>query len=347
MLQTKVNNAIRLREKPQVLERQDAIKSEIKQYVKLGLLLGLCKTAVSEDKKLFSNLLAFSIGGAAIGAAVGAVKYRKVSEEIFIKTQNFYVSAQNNPPQENYLKTVTGYWKYEKTPKVYRGRKLLTYKAHFVFDDAYYKNNCVLLLLKNNVKYLISPCDNEHGYAYYVKFPNDKKWYELPLDYIPANSLMKELDNIAKNIISITADKAVNIGLPVLGIIAGCVAMASVVGFGAGTAAIAQSLTIISATYSIVSNSLVLALNLSEKDYSKIVSKIPNGYLNATIGITACACVDGEIAKVYIIGGLSIAEGVICLNLDNPQKIQRIDNIISIVNMTIVGEQTAIEIINE
>ena len=308
MLQTKVNNAIRLREKPQVLERQDAIKSEIKQYVKLGLLLGLCKTAVSEDKKLFSNLLAFSIGGAAIGAAVGAVKYRKVSEEIFIKTQNFYASAQNNP---------------------------------------YYNTNCVLLLLKNNVKYLISPCDNEHGYAYYVKFPNDKKWYELPLDYIPANSLMKELDNIAKNIISITADKAVNIGLPVLGIIAGCVAMASVVGFGAGTAAIAQSLTIISATYSIVSNSLVLALNLSEKDYSKIVSKIPNGYLNATIGITACACVDGEIAKVYIIGGLSIAEGVICLNLDNPQKIQRIDNIISIVNMTIVGEQTAIEIINE
>ncbi|MBR6278746.1 MAG: hypothetical protein IKR41_08325, partial [Bacteroidales bacterium] len=71
MLQTKVNNAIRLREMPQVIERQDAITGEIKQYAQLGLLLGLCKTAVSKDNKLFSNLLAFSIGGAAIGAAVG------------------------------------------------------------------------------------------------------------------------------------------------------------------------------------------------------------------------------------------------------------------------------------
>ncbi|MCR4558651.1 MAG: hypothetical protein K5685_01060 [Bacteroidales bacterium] len=345
MLQTRINNEIRLREKMQISDRQDAITGEIKQYVKLGLLLGLCKTAVSKDNKLFSNLLAFSIGGAAIGAIVGAIKYRKVSEEIFIKTQNFYASTQNNPPQENFLKIVTGYWKYEKTPKIYRGRKLLTYKAHFVFDDAYYKNNCVLLLLKNNVKYLISPCDNEHGYAYYVKFLNDKKWYELPLDYIPANSLMKELNNIAKNIISITADKAVNIGLPVLGIIAGCVAMASVVGFGAGTAAIAQSLTIISATYSIVSNSLVLALNLSPNDYSKIVSKIPNGYLNATIGITACACVDGEITKVVISGGLSLIEGRICFNKENPQGLQHIDNFFNILNMTITTEQGIIEIV--
>ena len=96
MLQTKVSNGMRLRETPQVSDRQDAIKGEIKHYVELGLLLGLCKTAVSKDKKLLSDLLAFSIGGAAIGATVGAIKYRKVSEEIFIKTQNFYASAQNN-----------------------------------------------------------------------------------------------------------------------------------------------------------------------------------------------------------------------------------------------------------
>jgi len=125
MLQTKVNNEVRLREETEVLDRKNAIKGEIKQYLQLGLLLGVCKTAISKDKKVFSDLLAFSIGGAAIGAIVGSIKYRKVSEEIFIKTQNFYASRQNNPPQENFLKIVTGYWKYEKTPKVYRGRKLL------------------------------------------------------------------------------------------------------------------------------------------------------------------------------------------------------------------------------
>ncbi len=92
MLQKNLSKEIKHVEKTQVSDRQNAINDEIKQYLQLGVLLGVCKTAISKDKKLFSDLLAFSIGGAAIGAAVGAIKYRKVSEEIFIKTPNFYAS---------------------------------------------------------------------------------------------------------------------------------------------------------------------------------------------------------------------------------------------------------------
>ncbi len=332
MLQTKVNNAIRLREMPQVIERQDAITGEIKQYAQLGLLLGLCKTAVSKDNKLFSNLLAFSIGGAAIGAAVGAIKYRKVSEEIFIKTQNFYAFTQNNPPQENYLKTVTGYWKYEKTPKIYRGRKLLTYKAHFVFDDAYYKNNCVLLLLKNNVKYLISPCDNEHGYAYYVKFPNDKKWYELPLDYIPANSLKKDLDEIGYML----WDELQKYAMPAFAILAAVIAITATIRYGNFTnirPILQNTFSIISATYSIASNTVSIIIKLSDKDKQKLLDKIPGNYLNATIGLVVIANDNDNIEKKYITAALTIIEGGICLNLKDVKSIEHLDNILSIINM--------------
>ncbi|MBR4678172.1 MAG: hypothetical protein IKO99_09235 [Bacteroidales bacterium] len=334
MLQTKVNNAIRLREMPQVIERQDAITGEIKQYAQLGLLLGLCKTAVSKDNKLFSNLLAFSIGGAAIGAAVGAIKYRKVSEEIFIKTQNFYASTQNNPPQENYLKTVTGYWKYEKTPKVYRGRKLLTYKAHFVFDDAYYKNNCVLLLLKNNVKYLISPCDNEHGYAYYVKFPNDKKWYELPLDYIPTNSLKKDLDEIGYML----WNELKKYAMPTFAILAAIIAIIGTARAGYTNTTwriLQQCFTIISSSYSIASNTVSIVIKATDKS-KYLLDKIPNGYLNATIGLVVIANVDNEITKKTIAVRLAQAESIITINVVDLNEIDHLDNVLNVINSFVI-----------
>ena len=223
-------------------------------------------------------------------------------------------------------------------PKRYMDKELLTYHMYYKFDDPTYQYYYTLLMLKGGVKLLV---EREYKYeefvSYKIQFPNENIWYDLPLENIKENCLSCELKELGGQMINI----AVKYGVPVAGIVAGVTTIAVVVASG-GTAgpvafpvadAIKTAFMIMSATYSIASNSARLIITLTDKDKNNLADKIPGGVLNATIGLIVLHTSDNEIVKSSVPVVLQLSEGLLTLTWKSPAKITSLENTDNILNV--------------
>ena len=302
------------------------------------LLLG---NSIINGKADFSSGLATIGTLALLNGTIKETTKKKIVELEIPSTINFIATSSNKIPPTVVNVSVKGYWEKVYPNKMFQGRKILTYKEFFVFNDEYYRYNYTLIKLQNDVKFIVTPSSSfEVGHQYFVQFSNEKKWFELPLDYIPANSLYSELCRLANGIGSIIVDKTIKIGKPVLGIIAACATIAAVAASG-GTATpiLISTFSIISASFSIAANSVELILQLSSKDHSKIIAKIPNGYLNATIGLCLITSRNNQINNELLHGVLTVSENIIGFKITNVSDLFKLRNILAVTNIVVGGEE--------
>lgn len=76
---------------------------------------------------------------------------------------------------------------------------------------------------------------------------------------------------------------------------------------------------------------------ISFTDNQETGNKIPDGILNATIGMTLTTILDGEEVNESINATLNFVEGVATINFGNSTNLEKFDNAINITNITIGG----------
>ena len=236
-----------------------------------------------------------------------------------------------------------GQWVLMTHSKRYMDKQIFTYQKYYKFFDSRYQYYYTVLMLKGGVKLLVErDYKYEESITYKIQFPNENIWYEISIDNIKEDCLCCEL----KEIVNQMWRSIGKYSGPTMGIIAAVVTIAAIIGSGGtalpATAPLMQttflplltSFAISSATYSIASNSASIILYINDKD--KIVEKIPNGYLNATIGVTIIGVdKEGVINKDKLTGYLSLSEGVLTFNYTVSTNMERIDNIINIFNTSL------------
>jgi hypothetical protein len=230
---------------------------------------------------------------------------------------------------------VTGKWEIVDPPQLFQNRTALKYNKIFKFDNVFLQVTCLLVQLENGDKLLMSPSDNsEEPEVYKIKYTGTEEWVEIYLTDYQQHCLKCELEAL---VVQFHQEVVIDIGVPTLKIIGGVVAVAAAVPSGGASlsilGALGVSFNIIVGTYSTVSGMAELTLNFSNKE--EWIEKIPGGYLNATIGMTI-KYIYGDSEKTENIEFvLTFVEGVAVYNFKNPSDLQKLDNALSITNITI------------
>lgn len=230
---------------------------------------------------------------------------------------------------------VTGIWKEITPPQLFENRTLLKYNKEFKFDDKSLEVTSRLVQLINGDKLLMTTSqDPDQPYIYNLKRVNTEEWVEISLSDYEHHCLKCELEALVSQF---NQEVVIDIGVPTLKIIGGVVAVVAAVPSGGASlsilGAVGVSFEIIAGTYSTVSGMTELTLNFSNRE--EWISEIPSGYLNATIGMTV-RYIYGDTEKTENIEFvLTFVEGVATYNFKNPTDLQKLDNALSIMNVTI------------
>ena len=97
---------------------------------------------------------------------------------------------------------------------------------------------------------------------------------------------------------------------------------------------------------SILKLKTILIIRLSDKDKNNIISKIPSGFLNATVGLVIIGQTNNTIVKKVLSVSLSIVEARLTFNVPKNADLttlEGVDNILNIINTSYSVINTVID----
>ncbi|MBE6313314.1 MAG: hypothetical protein E7076_09230 [Bacteroidales bacterium] len=153
--------------------------------------------------------------------------------------------------------------------------------------------------------------ENDATEKFYLYVKSSNTWKEVKLGNFENVSLKKELENIGERILTDVVLSDESKAIAKIG--AGIIAVAAAIPSG-GTSltvlgALGVSFGVTSAVYTTASGVAELTLALSNKN--ELIDKLPNGYLNATVGVTLEYYIDdpNKVEKMHLL--LDFSENII------------------------------------
>ena len=180
--------------------------------------------------------------------------------------------------------------------------------------------------------------ENDATEKFYLYVKSSNTWKEVKLGNFENVSLKKELENIGERILTVVVLSDESKAIAKIG--AGIIAVAAAIPSG-GTSltvlgALGVSFGVTSAVYTTASGVAELTLALSNKN--ELIDKLPNGYLNATVGVVVEETNGNTKTTRMIQCGLNITEGIITLKIPPETGVQIASDAITIKNIIIEGE---------
>ncbi len=237
-----------------------------------------------------------------------------------------YVYCFNNPItyfDPDGREGIKGRWKVLNQTQYYGNYSALSYNKQFIPEDKFVNSQFFYAQLNSGLNFMAySGADENGGAQYAVNIPGQNNWIPIDINKLSrGNCLSCDLTNMVKYIEFNITDKAFKYGIPMLNILGGIVAIATLAEIGGASAGIYKSLqmglTALSGAWSIAGGTVQLLLNSSGQ--VDLASQIPTDFLNGTIGIICETTINNKRTLSYIHGVLSFAGGTLTFNIPKTQ----------------------------
>ena len=230
-----------------------------------------------------------------------------------------------------------GYWKKLDKIEHYQQYTSLKYDMRFIPDDNYHATQSFFVRLTNGMYFMATSGGTAEPEMKYAISLDQKNWIYFDIKQIPVNCLSCELDEIGKQITIKSIDASLKIGVPVLNIIGGVVALATIARTGGQSLSVWRSaqigLTSLSAAWAIAGGTINLMLGFSED--SEFARRIPTDFISGTVGLVCLCVIDDKITQVRVEGALALVNGILTFNIKDPTSLNIISSTISIISMTV------------